>query len=85
MPSAPASWTAAWWMSASRSPCASPRSAADAMCSFGMIRMCVGARGVMSRNASTRSDSRTTVAAISPATMLQNRQLLRSWSAIARA
>src|SRR3954451_10866059 len=45
-------------------------------CSFGMTRTWVGACGLMSRKASTRSDSWTTSAGISPATMRQNRQSL---------
>src|SRR6478735_5601253 len=44
------------------------------MWSRGIARMCVGARGAMSRNAMTTSSSWTLVDGISPATILQNRQ-----------
>ena len=44
------------------------------MCSVGMTRMWVGACGLMSRNATTRSSRWTTSAGISPATILQKRQ-----------
>src|SRR5205823_1267840 len=50
--------------------------AADSMWSFGMIRMCVGACGLTSRNAMTSSLSCTTSAGVSPAPILQNRQSL---------
>src|SRR6185436_11152179 len=44
------------------------------MWSRGTTRMCVGARGAMSRKATITSSSWTFVDGISPATILQNRQ-----------
>jgi hypothetical protein len=58
----------------SSGPCSSVRSATEAMWSRGTTRMCVGARGTMSRKATTRSSSWTFVDGIVPATILQNRQ-----------
>src|SRR6185503_8697102 len=55
-------------------PSASVRSAAEAMWSRGTTRMCVGAKGAMSRKATITSSSWTFVEGISPATILQNRQ-----------
>jgi hypothetical protein len=57
-----------------RGPSASVRSAAEAMWAFGSTRRCVGACGLMSRIAITRSSSWSLVEGISPATMRQNRQ-----------
>ena len=56
------------------------RSAAEATWALGMRRMCVGARGAMSRIARTASSSWTFVDGISPATIRQKRQsATRSW------
>src|SRR5262245_31281418 len=58
----------------SKGPSPSVSSAAEAMCSRGITRMCVGARGAMSRNATITSSSWTIVEGIVPAAILQNRQ-----------
>ena len=55
---------------------AAARAADVAWCSLGITSTCVGACGLMSRKARTRSVSWTTSAGISPATMRQNRQSL---------
>src|SRR5690606_6518663 len=52
-------------------------------CVFGTTSTCVGACGWMSRNASTSSVSRTTSGAISPRTILQNRQSFMSLASLA--
>ena len=44
------------------------------MCRFGITRTCVGACGLMSRNAITASSWWTILAGIFPATMSQKRQ-----------
>jgi hypothetical protein len=55
---------------------ASDATTADAstMCRRGTTNTCVGACGLMSRNATDRSDSATMSAGMAPATILQNRQ-----------
>ena len=49
-------------------------SSTPAMWVLGITRMCVGAIGAMSRNASTWSSSKTFVEGISPEMILQNKQ-----------
>ena len=74
MPSARARSAATANSRPSIGPSASVSSAAEAMCGAGMSRMWVGARGAMSRIATTRSSSWSRSAGISPATIRQNRQ-----------
>ena len=57
--------------SASTPPWRSSISAAEAMCSFGISRMCTGACGFVSRNANTVSDSCMTSDGISRAAIRQ--------------
>src|SRR4051812_28778257 len=74
MPSASATRRAVSSISARTAPCSGFTSMALATCTRGITSTCVGAVGLMSRNANVPSVSGTTSAGMSPARILQNGQ-----------